>query len=169
MKKGKRKAAKPVHIYTYSALDVLMASATEPMPAEKRRHQLTRMYEGLNFLETAPSPTPDDWCVCSDAVNLMETLVEMGAVEDSSGLLMDAITALANAGRRHKAGQTLRLDALGIKAVRCVLEDYADVIEQLPQRTIMQAHRRTEKRIHDILAGRKRPHDVEIINPGETP
>ncbi len=169
MRKGKRKAAKPVHVYTYSALDVLMASATEPMPTAKRLHQLTRMYEGLHALETAPSPTPDDWCVCSDAVNLLETMVEMGLVEDASGLLMDAVTALANAGRRHKAGKPIRLDALGIKAVRGVLEDYAAVIEQLPQRTVMQAHRRTEKRIHDILAGRKRPHDVEIINPGETP
>jgi hypothetical protein len=164
MRKAKRKPAKPTYIYRYTLLDVLQASATQPMSPARRLHQLTRMYEGLHALETAASPTTDDWRVCSDAVNLMETLVEMGSVEDGSGLLMDAITALANAGRRHREGHALRLDALGIKAVRSVLEDYASVIEQLPERTMVQAHRLTEKRIHDILQGRKRPHDVEIMN-----
>jgi hypothetical protein len=164
MKKNKRKAGKTVHIYRYTLLDILQASATEPLPAAHRLHQLTRMYEGIHALETAPAPSTDDWRVCSDAVNLMETLVEMGAVEDSSGLLMDAITALALAGKRHQAGHALRLDAPGIKAVRFVLADYAAVLEQLPARTMLQAHRLTEKRIHDILQGRKRPHDVEIMN-----
>jgi hypothetical protein len=163
MRKAKRKPAKPTYIYRYTLLDVLQASATEPMSASSRLHQLTRMYGGLHALETAPEPTTDDWRVCSDAVNLMETLVEMKVVEDGSGLLMDAITALANAGRRHREGHSLRLDAPGIKAVRSVLEDYASVLEQLPARTMLQAHRLTEKRIHDILQGRKRPHDVEIM------
>jgi hypothetical protein len=164
MRKAKRKPAKPTYIYRYTLLDVLQASATEPMSASSRLHQLTRMYGGLHALETAPEPTTDDWRVCSDAVNLMETLVEMKVVEDGSGLLMDAITALAHAGRRHREGHSLRLDAPGIKAVRSVLEDYASVLEQLPARTMLQAHRLTEKRIHDILQGRKRPHDVEIMN-----
>jgi uncharacterized protein YyaL (SSP411 family) len=140
----------------------MRASPTQPLPVEARTRQLTRMYEGLRALETAPQPTPDDWRVCSDAVNLIETLVGMGVVEDASGLLADAITALAMAGKRHKAGHALRLDAPGIKAVRAVLEDYAAVIAQLPARTVIQAHRATEKRIHDILRGRNKPHDVTI-------
>lgn len=162
-KSGKTKPAKPVYVYRYSLWDVLHASPTEPMSPAARLHQLTRMYEGLHALETAPQPSTDDWRVCSDAVNLMETLVEMGAVQDASGLLMDAITALANAGRRHQEGHAIRLDAPGINAVRAVLEDYASVLEQAPARTMIQAHRLTEKRIHDILLGRKRPHDVEIM------
>jgi hypothetical protein len=165
MKKSKRKASsRKVYIYRYTLLDILQASATEPLPAAHRLHQLTRMYEGIHALETAPAPSTDDWRVCSDAVNLMETLVEMGAVEDGSGLLTDAITALALAGKRHQAGHALRLDAPGIKAVRSVLEDYAAVLEQLPARTMLQAHRLTEKRIHEILQGRKRPHDVEVMD-----
>jgi hypothetical protein len=152
----------PVFVYQYGLLDVMRASPTQPLPVEARTRQLTRMYEGLRALETAPQPTPEDWRVCSDAVNLIETLVGMGVVEDASGLLLDAVTALAMAGKRHKAGHALRLDAPGIKAVRSVLEDYAAVIAQLPARTVMQAHRATEKRIHDILRGRNKPHDVTI-------
>ena len=59
--------------YTYSLLDVIAASPTEPLPEPKRRHQLTRMYSGLAAIEKSANPTRDDWAVCSDAVNLMET------------------------------------------------------------------------------------------------
>lgn len=154
---------KPVVIYTYSALDILMASPTEPTPADKRLHQLSRMWQGLAALETAPAPSTDDWRVCSDAVNLLETLVDMGVCEDCSGLLMDAITALAQAGHRHMKGQPLRLSGQGMQAVRAVLEDYAAMLEQIPHRTALEAHRRTERRIYEISSGRRKPHDVEVM------
>lgn len=150
---------------TYSLLDEMAASPTQPLPEATRRHQLTRMWEGLRAIETAVNPTPDDWRVCSDAVNLMETLVDMYIVEDNSGLLQDAIEALALSGKRHMtAGSSIRLDAKGIQAVRAVLEDYAAVIEQVSARTMIHCHRRTERQIREILMGRKRPHDIEIIN-----
>lgn len=157
----KRQIAKAKQVY--SMLDEMMASPTEPLTQEKRQYQLLRMYEGLRALEIAPEPSTEDWRLCSDAVNLVETLVlEMKVCEDTTGLLMDAITALAKAGQRHMAGGPIRLDGAGIQAVRAVLSDYADVLEALPARTMVRCHRMTEKRIHDILEGRKRPHDVEI-------
>jgi uncharacterized protein YyaL (SSP411 family) len=150
---------------TYSLLDEMTASPTQPLPEATRRHQLTRMWAGLASIEKADKPTSDDWRVCSDAVNLMETLVDMYIVEDNSGLLQDAITALAMSGKRHMtAGSSIRLDAQGIQAVRAVLEDYASVIEQVSARTMIHCHRRTERQIRDILMGKKRPHDIEIIN-----
>lgn len=148
---------------TYSLLAVLSASPTEPTPMASRMHQLTRMYAGLRAIEQDQEPTTDDWRVCSDAVNLMETMVVQGLVTDASGLLMDAVTALAMAGKRHRSGGAIRLDGAGIQAVRAVLEDYASALEQLPHRTMVQAHRATELRISDIHAGRRRPHDVEVV------
>lgn len=157
----KQKIAKAQQIY--SMFDEMMASPTEPLDTEKRQYQLLRMYEGLRALEIAPEPSVEDWRVISDAVNLMETLIlEMKICEDSNGLLMDAITAMAKAGQRNLAGGVIRLDGPGIQAVRAVLSDYADVLEVLSARTMVRCHRLTEKRIHDILEGRKRPHDVEI-------
>ena len=150
--------------YTYTVLDELMASATEPMPAAKRTHQLSRMWQGLAAIEHAPQPTPEDWRLCSDAVNLLETMVkDMRIAQDAQGLLPDAITALALAGRRHFASGTIRLDGQGIHAVRAVLEDYATLLEQLPERTVVRAHRLTERRIHQIHTGQRKPHDVEVI------
>jgi hypothetical protein len=98
-------------------------------------------------------------------VNMVETLVvEMKVCQDESNLLMDAITALANAGRRSKEGKALRLDGEGIQAVRAIMSDYAELVEVLPARVMIRCHRLTEKRIHDMLDGKRRPHDVEIMD-----
>ena len=123
------------------------------------------MYQGLHQLEQGEDPQPNDWRLVSDAVNLVETLVvEMKICEDANGLLMDAITALAKAGKRSKAGQGLRLDGEGIVAVRSILRDYAELLDVLPARTMVRCHRLTEKRIQDMLDGKRRPHDVEICD-----
>lgn len=159
----------------YNHWNELFASATEPLDEASRTHQLSRMWGGLHALEKAAQPTTDDWRVCSDAVNLLETLVthnqghwldcdgDVVHVRDESGLLMDAITALAEAGKRHREGKALRLSAAGIVAVRAVLEDYAACIAALPERSMIKAHRLTEQRIHEILQGRKNPKDVEVV------
>ena len=162
---SRRKTRRTVHVYTYSVLDELMASATEPMPLEKRTHQLSRMWQGLASIEHAPMPSAEDWRVCSDAVNLLETMVkDMRVAEDSQGLLMDAINALAKAGRRHFSNDAIRLDGPGIHAVRAVLEDYAALLDALPARTMVRAHRLTERRIHQIHTGQRKPHDVEVMD-----
>ena len=158
----RKRRPRPKH---YTIMDEMMASPTEPLPVAYRTHQLTRMYQGLHSMETAPAPTTDDWRVVSDAINLMETLVvEMKVCEDSSGLLMDAITGLALAGKRNRAGGTIRMDGAGIQAVRALLRDYADLLEVLPARVMIRCHRLTEKRLHDLLDGKRRPHDVEITS-----
>lgn len=162
-KSSKRKpAGRPK---TYNVFNELLASPTEPLPQQYRTHQLTRMYEGLHALETADNPSTEDWRVVSDAVNMLETLVvELQVCEDASGLLQDAIRGLAVAGQRNKReGKPIRLDGPGIQAVRAVLASYAELLDLLPARTMYRCHRLTEQRIHDILAGHKRPHDVEIV------
>lgn len=147
---------------TYTMWDAMLASPTEPMPLTKRTYQLTRMWSGLSALETAYEPTRDDWAVCSDAVNLMETLIEGGRVEDTNNLLFDAMKALAEAGQRSFAGHPIRLDGKGIQAVRAILEDYAEVLEALPHRTMIHCHRLTEQRLRKILDGKPRSHDIQL-------
>jgi DNA-binding transcriptional regulator PaaX len=162
MKKQSKRRVQ-ARIKRYTLFDEMAASPTELLPQDWRTYQLTRMYEGLAAMEKAPTPTTDDWRVVSDAVNLMETLiVDMKVCEDTSGLLMDAITAMAMAGKRNMAGGAIRLDGAGIQAVRGVLEDYAALLDMLPARTMIRCHRLTEKRLHELLDGKRKPHDVEI-------
>lgn len=155
---------KPRHRHTYTLLDVLRASPDRPMPEATRTSQLSRMWAGLAALERDPAPSNNDWRVCSDAVNLLETLVDMGVCQDQHGLLRDAVSALAIAGARHlEHGHPIRLSGAGMQAVRAVLEDYAAALEAISHRTAIEAHRRTERRIHEIHSGKRRPHDVEIL------
>ena len=159
------KKRKTVYVHRYNVLDELFASPTEPMPQDKRTFQLTRMIGGLRSMETAPEPTADDWRVVSDSVNLMETLIEMGVAEDTTGLLQDAVKAMAIAGHRHtEEGRHIRLDAPGIQAVRAVLEDYAAILDVVPHRTMLRCHRLTERRILEIHTGKKKSHDVSITS-----
>ena len=132
-KKSPRRRILEARTRTYTHWHILLASVTQPMAPAKRRHHLTTMWSGLASIEQGANPTTLDWRVCSDAVNMMETLVTQGIAMDADGLLMDASTALALAGKRHKAGVQIRLDGPGITAVR------------------------------DILAGRKQPHDIEVM------
>ena len=162
---ARAKRARTHIVTTYGLLDTLFARPDAPMPEWKRTHQLTRMYQGLHALETAPAPTPDDWRVASDAVNLMETLVkDMKLCEDTAGLLDDAVAALALAGARHlQDGAPIRLTGPGIAAVRAVLADYAAVLETLSERAMTECHRLTERRVAEIHAGKSRPHDVHVV------
>jgi len=138
--------------FSYSHWDVLLASPTEPLPKKKRDHQLTIMKVGLENIERAPEVTLKDWEVVFDAVNMMQTLLDMGLVADEQDAIGDAVTALANAGMRHlKKGMSLRLNGPDIVTLRGVLEDYEMVLENLPARTMIAAHRATEKRTQEIL------------------
>lgn len=156
----KRKQEKPM----YTLMDEMLASPINPMPEPTRLYQLTQMWQGLAAIEQAPEPTISDWRVCSDAVNVMETLINMGVVEDTSGLLFDAITALTLASQRYQKGGNIRLDAAGIHAVRAVLEDYATMLDNLSERTMVRCYRQTERRIKKIYAGKKQSHDVIVSN-----
>ena len=159
------KQRNPFAPITYTWFDELAADPKAPLPEKARLHQLTVMWQGLAAIETAPEPTSNDWRVVSDAVNLMETLVkEMRVCEDTTGLLHDAVEAMAIAGKRKINGGHIRLTGEGIQAVRALLEDYAALLDQLPHRTVVQCHRITERRMRKILAGIKQPHDVEIID-----
>lgn len=147
---------------TYTLWDELNASPEHPLPEEKIRHQLTRMYEGLHHLETAPAPTIDDWQVVSDAINMLETMVTIGICDDDTGFLNEAVQCMKAAGHRYMDHGVIRLDAKGIATIRTVLVDYADLIRILPARTMIHCHRKTEKRLIDILKGKKQPHDVVV-------
>lgn len=158
---------------TYTMVDELMASPSTPLPERSRLHQLTVMWQGLASMETGTTPTNNDWRVVSDAVNLMETFVKNGPwpdcngdlhdIPDPTGLLPDAVKALALAGQRKWAGGALRLDGPGIQAVRAVLENYADLLEVLSHRVVVKCHRMTERRMLKIMHGARQSHDVEVI------
>ena len=149
---------------TYTLMDEIMSSPNVPISEDRRTYQLTLLYQALAALKLDPQPTKYDWQVCSDCVNLMETLIlEMKVCQDQDNLLNDAIMALVRAGKRKKDGNNIRLDAEGIKALQALFEDYAVLVAILPERVMVKCFRLTEKRIQDLRKGKKKAHDVEIM------
>lgn len=159
----KRKPRQPAYTRRYTLMDEITASATEPLPKAWRDYQVGQMREGLEGMATAAEPTTKHWSLCSDVVNLMEMLVELGEVQDPDGLLQNAITGLAEAGERHRQGKSLRMSGQGLVAVRAVLRDYEEVLPLLSARTMIRCHRKTEQRLHEVLAGKRLPQDVEVF------
>jgi len=129
----------------YSKMHELLASPSQPMPIENRRHQRMRLADALHELMHAPTPgkvVASHWRGCDGAP------VEIG---DASGLLQDAITAMAKAGQRMLDGKPMRLDGPGIEAVRAVTDDYLTALDALPARTMVRCHRSTEKRTREVF------------------
>ena len=145
--------------YTYSHIDVLLADPDEPITKAKRDYQIDRIKKAMDNLLHAPDPTIEDWEKLSDTVNLMETILLMGFVEDAQGAIPEAQEALGKCGSRSLRNQPLRLDGPAIGLLNGIIEDYEMVCENLSARTMIMAHRATEKRVQeevlkDLIAAR---------------
>lgn len=173
-KKTTKQTKRPRHSIHYSLMDVMLASSTQPLAPAKRAHQLGKIWAGVAEIESANTPSADAWRVCSDAVNLMETLVLHGPwpdcdgdlvdIKDASGLLLDAITALVHAGERLTAGQPAALCTADLTALRGVVQDYSDLADTLPARTMLRCHRATERRLHIAIEKTKHlPDGVHLV------
>lgn len=120
---------------TYSLMDALLASTTEPLPLKKRDWQLGRMREALESGKTKLELS--NIKVLSTAIDLMVTLQDMGYLEDADKALEDGMVALMQPN----------LNDLEVRTFEGILEDYQMVMETLPARTMISAHRTTEKRL----------------------
>ena len=140
-------------------LDALMASPTEPMKPERRRNQLTKIYEALRAIQLDPAPTKSDWQILCYACNMVEALIEIGACEDADGLYDDAIKSIADVNRRVQSGLPMRLDGEGLRNVRQLVAAYDELLGVVPERTMIAANRQLEKRVFDILRGNRKRKD----------
>lgn len=120
---------------TYTLMDALLASTTEPLPIKKRDWQLGRMREAMERCKVKSEPK--DIKALSTAIDLMVTLQDMGYLEDTDKALEDGMVALMQPN----------LNDLEVRMFEGILEDYQMVMETLPARTMISAHRATEKRL----------------------
>jgi len=125
---------------TYTHWDVLLASPTDPLPVKKQKHQMALMRKSLENCKTKSSVM--DIAALATAIDLMVTLCEMGHLEDADNSLKDGIVALMQD----------KLNDIEVKILEGILEDYEMVMEMLPARTMIMAHRATENRIKRIAA-----------------
>jgi len=125
---------------TYTHWDVMLASPTDPLPEKKRQYQMNLMRNALENCKTKREVM--DIAALATAVDLMDTLRQMGHLEDPDKAIEDAMVALMQDN----------FNDLEIKLFEGILEDYQTVMDNLPARTMIMAHRATEKRIERIAA-----------------
>lgn len=126
----------------FTLTDVLLASPTAPMPAAdaRTRHRATEHH--LDRLAAAPDPSSLDWRTVAMAGNVLEVLLGQGIAQDPDGLLYQAFEAMRAAARRHAAGGAIRFTGPELVAVRAMVRDWGEILEQCPHRTLLQAFRR---------------------------
>ena len=159
--------AKPQRKYSprhllHTQWDVLTASPDKPMAPARYRDQLIKLNLALDAIARSARPERSDWHALTDAVNLVDTLVHQGHAADTDGLLQDAVDSMGKAWQRFDdTGQPMRLDGIGLAAMRAILADWHSCLQQLPERTIIVAYIETERRIRAMLA--KPPTGVVVI------
>ena len=147
---------------TYSLLDEMFASPITPMPLASQRYTMMGYLEAMAAIKLEPDPSEHHWRVLADAVNLAESLIEMGELQDNDGLIRDAVQAMGRTALRYQEGGPLRLDGDALKAMTALVDDMGEVVATLPHRTMIRAHRYAEKRVRDINEGKRKPGDVVI-------
>lgn len=143
------------YFLSYTLIDELQASATQPLSQGQLDRMFGRMLSALRQIETAPTPTYSDWKACWDTYELMKSLVETRVCEDPGKLLADARDALAMAGARHlEHNAPIRFDAVGIHNMRSLMQSCIEIAERVSARAMLHAHRHASKRMQKSLSGK---------------
>ena len=140
----------------YTLWDELRADPVQPLSIKDRINTVGKMADSMDALKLEPCPPVEDWRRLSDMVNMVTTLVDMGEMLDSHAALADACEAMVKASDRYKAGQALRFDGPGVKAMDRLFQDYTMAVSVLPARTMIRCHRLTVKRLQAIRKGQQR-------------
>ena len=142
---------------TYTHFDELLANPVNPFPVEKQTYFLTRIYEALDAITAEPDI--ENWRTLADVINLLTTLVEdMDVLEDSEKIIQqakDVIRQAFESGNRS-------LSAIDSGIIHALVESLEEAVQTLPARTVIRAHRLTEKRVQSILNGHRQHGDIVI-------
>jgi len=142
---------------TYTHFDELLANPVNPFPVDKQTYFLTRIYEALDAITAEPDI--ENWRTLADVINLLTTLVEdMDVLEDSERIIQQAKDVIRKAFESNN--RSLSVVDSGI--IHALVESLEEAVQTLPARTVIRAHRLTEKRVQSILNGNRQHGDIVI-------
>jgi len=163
---------KPQTMQIYSIVDELMASPVNPLHRNQRDHHLGIITRAFESLEKGELPTLQDAGHVADAVNMLDTITGMrfnqtakdfDEIEFPDETRRAATDAVARCAIRGRETGTYRFDAPGLVVVREVIEFYSDLIEVIPARVFIKAHRQTVKAVEDALAGKLKSKNANVV------
>lgn len=147
----------------YRAKAVLMdpLSLMRPMSDENVRGIMLSARTALADIERGRDPGPAEWRDLADALNVCETLVNMGKVAADPvliGAMKDTAASMRDGARRYDEGKGLRLSGPGLVALRMILDVYEQCLQLLTEHEIATAVEETQRIIREIQ--RRNPQEV---------
>lgn len=140
--------------YTYA--DEMLASDVSPLHWRKKAATMQTLKDAISAVLYGDEPPQRwHWVTIIDALNLTQSFIELGYIDDPDGLHADLKNRLAKAGALflEKKVNQLRLDGLGAVALVEFQEGFEEMLSTLPARKVIKAYRNTDNYCRRILAG----------------
>jgi hypothetical protein len=140
---------------TYSHYDELFADPIKPLSRNKLTLYSTIIYESLDAIESCVG-TDSHWQKLSDVINMLTTFKDEGLIEDN-GVIENTKMLIYKTYKDSKL-----FNQEDMKNINSIVNNYINLISDMPERNMVKCHRVTEKRIHSILNGKKTANDLII-------
>jgi hypothetical protein len=143
------------HKLTYTHFDELFSDPVHPLPVSKMTLYQTIIYQALDAIESGTAKD-SHWQTLSDVINMLTTFKDEGLIEDD-GVIENAKMLIYNTYKDSKL-----FNQEDMKNINSIVNNYINLISDMPERNMVKCHRVTEKRIHSILNGKKTANDLII-------
>lgn len=140
--------------YTYA--DEMLASDVSPMHWRKKAATMQNLNDACEaVLYGTEPPQRWHWVTIIDALNLTQSFIELGYIDDPDGLHADLKNRLTKAGALflEKKVDQLRVDGLGAVALVEFRDGFEEMLSTLTARKVIKAYRNTDSHCRRILAG----------------
>lgn len=163
---------KPQSAQVYTVMDELMASPVNPLTQRQRDHHLGIIIQAFESLQKGERPTLNDVMHVGDCVNMLDAIVgmrfnekgyEYEQIEFSEDTRREAANAVARCVIRGREAGIYRFDAPGLVVIREVIDFYSVLIDTIPARVFIKAHRKNVKDCADAVAGKLKRADIELV------
>lgn len=127
----------------------------QPISKEARSQLVLRAYTALDAMTKSKlGGDKEAWRDLADIVNVTETMAAKLKMlpPEALGYTGKANEAMKAAQERYKAGKALRLDGVGIEAMRAVISLYDQALKLLTQKQVEEAFVTTQKEVERLIA-----------------
>jgi hypothetical protein len=163
---------KPQSAQVYTVMDELLASPVNPLAQRQIDHHLGIIIQAFESLQRGERPTLNDVMHVGDCVNMLDAITGMRfnekgdqfeQIEFSEDTRREAANAVGRCVIRGREVGIYRFDAPGLVVIREVIEFYTGLIEAIPARVFIKAHRQNVKDCADAVAGKLNRANIELV------
>jgi len=140
-----------------------LASPVEPLPLDQRQNIVARARSGLEQIAMSEQSGLDGWRDLSDAMNWLQSCVELRLAQDPHGAILDAKAALLEAHAAWAAKGQVRMSGASMSGMNNLVEQLEALMGEMNARQFWSVVGTTQKRVNGLLKGKKRKGDVVVM------